>query len=276
MGGRRRRQGLRGAGAKGEAGPGPLPARPREEPRGPGLPLTPFYRGGRSGGHGAAPSTPAAAMSHTRTPPAPGFPIPEERGWQAPPPPHTHSMTRATAARRKAGSKCRSTGSHRSSGGLSRLTLHNSGAAAGRAGAAATASHSGNTSSSPHSWHPRAAARPMALDAATAAQPGRSPLPSAARTTPHRPGAAQGEGGRDTAAAQGAEGGDRPPPAAAPARRNGRPRRCPSANGGAAPYRKGTTGGSRAAGLPVCRRTASSPLHAERPASPQGPPLPRP
>lgn len=83
MGGRRRRQGLRGAGAKGEAGPGPLPARPREEPRGPGLPLTPFYRGGRSGGHGAAPSTPAAAMSHTRTP-RPGLPHPGGEGLAGP------------------------------------------------------------------------------------------------------------------------------------------------------------------------------------------------
>lgn len=166
-----RRRGLHSAGAGGEGKEKRPPARSHCR-HGPGLPVPPLPRGGRavcrSGGHGAAPR-----------------PQPPRTPGAAPPPPRTHSITRATAARRKAGSKRRSTGSHRSSAGLSRLTLHSSGAAAGGAGAAPAAPHS--STSSPHSRDPGAAARPMALDAAD----GRHPGPRPPRSGRGGPGAGQ-------------------------------------------------------------------------------------
>lgn len=123
---------------------------------------------------------------------------PPTRGAQQPPgratPPRTHSMTRATAARRKAGSKCRSTGSHRSSAGLSRLTLHSSGAAAGRA----AAPHSAAASSSPRSGQPRTAPRRIA--AGGHSRPSRDPSHSG-RLTPLR----GGSGGRARRRRRGAE-----------------------------------------------------------------------
>lgn len=122
----------------------------------------------------------------------PPHPVPR----RVPPPPHTHSMTRATAARRKAGSKCRSTGSHRSPAGLSRLTLHSSGAAPGPAAAAVP--HSTTTTTSPHSREPHAAACPMLLEVAAAAP--------AVPAAPRPRGAAQGEGPRYGGGAAGPNG----------------------------------------------------------------------
>lgn len=145
---------------------------------------------------------------------------PPTRGAQQPPgratPPRTHSMTRATAARRKAGSKCRSTGSHRSSAGLSRLTLHSSGAAAGRA----AAPHSAAASSSPRSGQPRTAPRRIAQPP----EPGPEP-----QRPPHAPeGRLRGKG-QEKAARRGARrlppAGKAPhspfPPAATPQAQNG-------------------------------------------------------
>lgn len=117
------------------------------------------------------------------SPPPP--PVPR----RVPPPPHTHSMTRATAARRKAGSKCLSTGSHRSSAGLSRLTLHSSGAVPGPPAAAVPHSTTtSSSSSSPRSREPHAAARLMLPEAAAAAP--------AVPAAPRPQGPAQGEGPR--------------------------------------------------------------------------------
>lgn len=144
----------------------------------------------------------------------PPLPVPR----RVPPPPHTHSMTRATAARRKAGSKCLSTGSHRSSAGLSRLTLHSSGAVPGPPAAAVPHSTTTTTTTTTSSSRePHAAARPMLPEAAAAA-----PVVPAA---PRPRGAAQGEGPRH--GGQIASGRRRPaaasplPPRASPQATNG-------------------------------------------------------